>query len=153
MFMRIYILEILCTWSLFFSLSFFQKDLPLPRKSSRWVLLSFSPPFLHLFPALWGETLSLHEEKQSHRETQPSMICMPCFERSEDTWMVLVVWSVVVMWMRRRSAAGMLGVCQSLIKAGWELWMLSMVLKATVPLQSLSYWLFISPLVFPLFGC
>lgn len=40
--------SIFCTWSLFlsFSLCFYQKDLPLPRKNSRWVLLLFIPSFL-----------------------------------------------------------------------------------------------------------
>lgn len=44
--------SIFCTWSLFmfFSLCFYQKDLPLPRKNSRWVLPLFNPSFLLSIP-------------------------------------------------------------------------------------------------------
>lgn len=70
-----------------FSLSFFQKDLPLPRKNSRWVLSPFIPPSLLLSPslcfllALLGETGSLHDEKQSHREMLPTVILHIVFRK------------------------------------------------------------------------
>lgn len=128
---KVYIGIFLDLISLFFSvsLSFFQKDLPLPRKSSRWVFFSFIPPSLHLFPALWGETGSLREEN-TERCCRAWFACCALKALRMLEW---CLWRVVFMWMRRRSAAGMLGVCRSLIKASRELWMLSMVLKATAP--------------------
>lgn len=111
-------------------LSFFQKDLPLPRKSSRWVLLRSLPPSLCLGSP--GRRLVPPQKKNASRwETLPRIIHMLCFESSEDAWVMLAAWRLVFMWRRRRLAAGLLGVCRSLIKASQECWMLSKVLKGT----------------------
>lgn len=68
--------SIFCTWSLFlsFSLCFYQKDLPLPRKNSRWVLPLFNPSFLLSILSLyhpstpWGKHNLLHgQKKQSYQ--------------------------------------------------------------------------------------
>ena len=67
--------------SFFFSLSFFQKDLPLPRKNSRWVLSPFIPPSLYFLLALLGETGSFHDENQSHREMLPTVILHIVFRK------------------------------------------------------------------------
>lgn len=66
--------SIFCTWSLFlsFSLCFYQKDLPLPRKNSRWVLPLFNPSFLLSILSLyhpstpWGKHNLLHGQKNNH---------------------------------------------------------------------------------------
>lgn len=55
------------------------------------------------------------------------------FEISKDASVVLVMRSVVLVVKEEEAAGWVLGVCRSLIKASRELWMLSMVLKASPP--------------------
>ena len=136
--------------SFFFSLSFFQKDLPLPRKNSRWVLSPFIPPSLYFLLALLGETGSFHDENQSHREMLPTVILHIVFRKLRGGLSgACGVECVAFMWRGGGRAGGMLGVCWCLIKASRELWMLSMVLKAILPFpvaQSLAPYLpFSSP--------
>lgn len=129
----IYICIFLYLISLFsFSLSFFQKDLPLPRKNSRWVLASLTPPSFLPPPSVF----SLLSGESSRRKT------VTPGEAAERDLCVLFgkLWGcsrgacgVDCVWTRRRSAGGMLGVCRSLIKARQELWTLSMVLKDILP--------------------
>lgn len=138
-----------------FSLSFFQKDLPLPRKNSRWVLSPFIPPTLLLSPslcfllALLGETGSLHDEKQSHREMLPTVILHIVFRK---LWGGLSGARGVECAAFKRTGGEEVvqeGCCRCLNKASRELWMLSMVLKAILPFpvaQSLAPYL---PFSFP----
>lgn len=129
--------EFFCTWSLFFlflCLSSRRICHCLARTAGECYLRSSLPPCLCLISALWGETASLCEEKQSRQEKLLSLICTLCFESSEDALSgACGEECVVLVWMRGRSTGGMLGVCRSLIKASRELWRLSMVLKAILP--------------------
>lgn len=118
-----------------FSLSFFQKDLPLPRKNSRWVLPSFIPLFFppSVFPLLSGERLGPSMKKNNH--TEWSCICTFINKVSPPepisrlagflgwAWFALCVWKlwgcfsgacgvecVLLEWRRRRSAGESVGV-------------------------------------------
>lgn len=107
-----------------FSLSFFQKDLPLPRKNSRWVL----PPFIPLSPPC---SLGTHRVPPWRKTITPG-------EAAEHdvvlTAMRMLLWcgECLCDWGGGR----LLGVCVSLIKASQELWRLSMVLKAILPVPA-----------------
>lgn len=79
--------SIFCTWSLFlsFSLCFYQKDLPLPRKNSRWVLPLFNPSFLLSILSLyhpstpWGKHNVLHGQKTIIPSCGTSCLSKPLF--------------------------------------------------------------------------